>query len=161
MQIKLVEIMTGVVVEPAHIQGNRFWLQEEMERPGRPKEEARGALIGVHRSGTVACPQWSGEYAVLDRDREEVAEEKRASIGRLDSKIRAIKRELYELYESPQKYEAAMKLTATRTITLEATTLAEAKQMADEAAEASYDDHSEENWTVEGVQIEEVRPRSQ
>ncbi len=115
----------------------------------------------MHRSGTVACPQWSGEYAVLDLDREDVAEEKRASIGRLESKIAAIKRDLYELYESPQKYEATMKLTATRTITVEATTLAAAKQMADEAAEASYEDHRDENWTVEEVQIEEVEPRSQ
>ena len=113
MKIKLVEIMTGVVIEPPHVQGNTFWLQDEMERPGKPKAEAQGAPIGVHRSGTVACPQWSGEYAVLDLERESLAEEKRDSIRRLESQILMIKRELYELYESPQKYEATMKLTAT------------------------------------------------
>jgi hypothetical protein len=35
------------------------------------------------------------------------------------------------------------------------------RRLADEAAEASYEDHAEENWTVEEVQIEELKPQAQ
>jgi len=157
MQARLVEIMTGVVIEPAHIQGNRFWLREEMDGPSRPSQEAGGRCFGVHRSGTQSCPDWSGDYAILDPDREESAEEKRAIIGKLEARIQAIKRELYELYEAPQKYAATMKLTATRTITVTARTPAEARNLADEAAEASYEDHAREDWTVEEVEVEELK----
>jgi hypothetical protein len=160
MQIKLVEILTGNVVKPAHIQGNRFWLQEEMEKPGKPREEAPGKLFGVRRSGTAACAQWTGDYAVLHLGREDVAKEKRAVIGKLESELLAMRCELYKLYEPPEKYEIMMRLTATRRVTVEASTLGAAKEMADAAAEVSYEDHTEEDWTVEEVQVEEVRQRS-
>jgi hypothetical protein len=160
MQIKVVEILTGEIIEPAHIAGNRFWVQDEMDRPGRPKVGMPGKPLGVRRCGPLESPEWVGAYAILDPAREETADQKRTDLVRLESKLRVCRSELYRLYESPVKYEATMKLTATRTITVEACTLAEAKEAAQEAAEASYDDYSAEDWNVEDIDIEQVKPRS-
>lgn len=103
---------------------------------------------------------WEGTYAVSDPEREEVASEKRALIASLNSRLEACRSELYRLYDVPIKYAASMRLTATRTITIEANTLADARDLAEEAAETSYEDYAEEDWSVEEVVLEEVKPRS-
>jgi hypothetical protein len=131
-----------------------------MEAPGKPKPGAQGKPLGLRRLGSADSPTWEGAYAVLDPEREAAAEEKRAIIASLDSKLQACRSDLYRIYETPLKYEATIKLTATRTVTVKAGTLADAKDLAQEAAETSYEDFAEEDWNVEEVEVEDVKLRS-
>jgi hypothetical protein len=122
MRAKLVEVRTGEIIDPGHIEGSRFWFAEEMERPGKPKGRALGRSFGIRRSGTGKDDEWVGEYAILDPSREDMADQKREEIAKLESRLNACRGELYAIYGSPLKYSATLRLVATKTVSVEALT---------------------------------------
>ncbi len=95
--LKVVDVRSGEVFDPAYVEGDKFWFQHHLKKDGKPDKRAPIRRIGISRAKNSRY--WSGGWALYDARREEQANAKRDEIAKLESQLSARREELYQIYQ--------------------------------------------------------------
>jgi hypothetical protein len=97
--MKMIEIVSGKVVEAAYVQGDFFWTPAELKQDGTPHGRKRGHSFK---------PSWicqgeyaNGRFAAHDDARELKAAELRRDVRVVEAHLKQLQRALHALYAGP------------------------------------------------------------